>query len=651
MNRRDTLLVLRKEMLDLIRDRRSIFAMIVFPLVIHPILIFGSARLAEYGKSRMRDQALVVVAEGGGEGLRERIYSESLIEPLRARDPGEAVREGRADIGLVLPESLAADGESAPEAVLYYDASRDLSREGVDRIKTIIEEYKKDVRQERLQKLGATELADVLPVEELNVATEERMTGGKLGKLAPFLIVFLLLNGASFAAVDLFAGERERKTMETLLTSLADRSAIVAGKFFAVVISALTATVLFLSSSFLFTRIGWIGDPGLRDSWAVSPVSALVVFLVSLPLAFLVSALLVLISSHARTYREAQTLLLPFLFLTIVPAAASLAPGIRLESIVSIVPIANVAVAVRESLLGNFPLPFLALVIASNSLAAYFVLRAARGFLSGERAFLGEARHDPMRPSVSGPKVRQAMVFYAIEILVLYYIGSYVQAKSLLPGLFFTLWGLLLVPTLVFARAERLDFRRDLSFRLPTLPHALAGVLLAPGALLAATLLFRLQSRVLPVPEDLMESFDKLLGGGEGGMALILLAVAVSPAVCEEVLFRGLLLGQHRRVLSGPRAALLGGLLFGFFHLSVYRILPTALLGTAAGMLVLRTGSILPAMILHAVYNGLSVVAAKGEGYWGGVEALSEEWILVAVTAAAIGLAMLRRGWGGGRGE
>jgi len=650
MSAGDTLLVFRKEMIDLLRDRRSVLAMIVFPVLIHPILIFGSARLSSYGENRLKEETVTAVVEGGLPDLRERIVSSPGVRPLRARDPGEAVRSGRADVGVRLPEDLAITAGGEPEAVLFYDASSGLSGEARERVARIVDEWKTEVREARLDSLGAAELKRVLPVEEKNVASEERMAGGKLGKLLPILIVFLLLNGASFAAVDLFAGERERKTIETLLTSLAPRSSIVAGKFLAVAVSAVIATLLFLASSFFFTRVRWAGGEGLHDAWSVSPLSAAVVFAISLPLAFLLSAVLVLISSHARTYREAQTLLLPSLLLGVVPAAASVAPGVRLESIVAIVPIANVAVAVREALLGNYPVLFLGLVVLSNSIGAYAVLRWARAFLSSERTVYGEARREQGVLPADRPRAREATVFFAFEILVLYYLGSFVQSRDLLSGVILTLWGFLLLPTLVFARWVRLDFRRDFSLRLPSPRHLLAGVLLAPASLLAANLLFHAQSRFLPVPEEMMETFERLLDSGEGGLVFVLFAVAVSPGICEEMLFRGLLLGQYRRVLSPARAILAGGLLFGLFHLSIYRFLPTALLGIIAGWLVLRTRSIVPAMILHAVYNGIGIWAGGAGGALEG-EILSAPLVAGVVLLAAGALLLLReREWGGGDG-
>jgi ABC-type Na+ efflux pump permease subunit/membrane protease YdiL (CAAX protease family) len=646
----DVALVFRKEIIDLIRDRRSVLAILVFPVVIHPVLLFGSARLAEYGKSRLRAETITVVVEGGLPELRERILGAQRVRPLRARDPEDAVRSGRAEIGISLPASLHSDSLGAPEAVLYYDASSDHSRAAKDRVAAVVEEWRSEVRRARLDSLGAGRLADLLPVRESNAASEERMAGGKLGRLVPFLIVFLLLNGASFAAVDLFAGERERKTIETLLTSLVDRSSIVLGKFLAVVVSAVTAGLLFLGSSLAFSNFGWIGDPGLRQTWSVPPASAAVVLLLSLPLAFLVSAVLVLISSHARSYKEAQTLLLPTLLLAVVPAAASVAPGIRLESVVAIIPIANVAVAVREALIGNFPVFPLALVAASNALAAYAVLARARAYLSGERSILGGARPEAGSAPTERPRVREAMILYAVELLVLYYVGSLVQTKSLLPGLILTLWGFLLVPTILFALRFRLRFDEDLSLRRTSPARVLGGVVLAPGVLLAANLVFRVQSRFLPVPEDLMEAFEKIVEAGGGGLPWILFAVAVSPGICEELFFRGLLLGQHRRVLSPARAVLLGALLFGFFHLSVYRLLPTALVGAVAGWLVIHTGSIFPAMALHASYNALAVLASGRDGEWTRLVEGSGEGGLLALVSLAVGVWLVRRGEGSARG-
>ncbi len=638
-------IVFRKEMIDLLRDRRSILAMIVFPILINPILLFGSARLREMGECRLEETVVRVAVAGAAGRLRSRIEPMPHVEIHPADDPEEAVRSGDVDIAVRLPGDAELAGTVAPEATLFYDASREISGHGRERLRKTIEEWRRATRGDRLETIGAPHLASLLPVRETNLASDKRMTGGMLGKIAPIMLVFLLINGASFAAVDLFAGERERKTIETLLTSLADRGSVVAGKFITVVVSAAVAAALFLGSSFFFTKLGWIGDDSLRQSFAVDPPAAAIVLFLSLPLAFFLSAVLVLISSHARSYREAQTLLLPVVLLGVVPAVVSILPGIEIESIVAIAPIAGVAVAVREALAGSFAWPWFLLVAGSHLLYAVIVLRWATAFLASEKVILGDAAAPPaLLAGEERPRAREATAFFIAQILVLYYLGSWVQAKSLLPGLLITLWGFLLVPTFLFALRYRLSFRRHLSFRRPDPLHLLAGALLAPGSLLGANLLFQLQSRFLPVPENLMEGFDTLFGGGEIGIIPILLVVAVSPGICEEIFFRGLILGQHRRVLSPARAVLIGGVLFGLFHLSIYRFIPTAFLGCVAGALVVRSRSILPAMVLHILYNGLTLLAAQGEegSRWERLHGFDPLWIGLVVLTGVAGVASLR---------
>lgn len=645
------MIVFRKEMIDLLRDRRSVFAMIVFPIVIQPILLFGMARMDEYGKKKLSNQEIRVAIDGGLAELSDRILADSLVKRVEVGDMRAAVRDGDVDIALVLPERLPDPGKAAVTMVLLYDESRDLSRKASSLIATTVDNWVSEIREERLESLSLPPLSFYLPLTETNLANEESMRGANLGKIAAFLIVFLLLNGASFAAVDLFAGERERKTIETILTSLVGRGSVVAGKFATVVVAALTATLLFLISTVLLSKFGWIGSESLRKGMEVSVSSAVVVFLVSLPLAFLISAILVLISSHARSFREAQTLLLPALLLGLIPSAVSLHPGIHLESIFCIVPIANVALAVRNVLVGNTPVFFLFLVVASNALYASLILREARNFFASEEMILGSGGR-PAERKWLGDRLttRAVMVFYAFELLVLYYIGSMVQARSLIPGLMLTLWAFLLIPTLLFARAKGVSFRRTLRFRPASLSHILGALLLTPACITAAHALFGLQSLVMPAPVELSEMLSELLGDGEGGVAILLFAVALSPGICEEVLFRGLLLGQFRKSMPPAKAVILSGLLFGLFHLSIYRILPTMLLGTAAGILVVISGSILPAMALHFLYDAILVLSSRWEALHI-IDGYSWQWLGISAVCFACALALLRRRGGEARTE
>ncbi len=608
MRKVDVLTVFRKEMTDLLRDRRSVIATIVLPMLLFPILLFGSKRLEELRAGRLDEETVVVSLSGSQRGVETLIEADPFLERRDVADPEKALRRDEIQAALLLPGALPSPGGAAVVVTLYYDESDELSRLARERLNGHLETWRESLQAERLAAIEApADVRDVLDLEMTNIASEARMAGGRLGKVFPMMLVFLLLNGAAYAAVDLFSGEKERKTLETLLTSLADRRSVVLGKFLTVFVVAETSTVLFVLSNLVSTKLGLTGAEAGRTTLALSPGVALIVFVVTLPLGILMSAILSYLSSCARTYREAQTLILPFTFGAILPAALGTLPGIRIDSVVAVVPVANVSVAVREALIGHFPPLPLAVVIVSNLAYAAWVLSRAARLFDGEAVILGSSSAIPTLFRRERPLVREAMIFYSAELLALYYIGSSLQAKNLMVGLFITLYGMLLVPSLLFARYHRLPLRAAFSLRRAPALTLVAALLMAPGTLLVANGLFRLQSRFVPVPEELFSSMEGLLGSSDRSVLLTFFLVALSPAICEEILFRGLLLGRLRRAMAPWRAALAGGLLFGLFHLSIYRILPTAFMGITAGALVLLSGSIFPAMVLHGTYNGMVI--------------------------------------------
>jgi len=241
--------------------------------------------------------------------------------------------------------------------------------------------------------------------------------------------------------------------------------------------------------------------------------------------------------------------------------------------------------------------------------------------------------------------VRRLIIFSSAELLVLYYIGSLIQSKDLMVGLLVTLWALLLLPSILFVRWHRIPFRVAFSLRRPRLGALSCGVLIAPAMLLLANALFQFQSRFVPLPEELFSELEGLFGGERGGLLLALFAVAVSPGICEELLFRGLILGRLQKGMAPWRAIVLGAFLFGLVHLSIYRILPTALLGIAAGGLVYISGSIFPAMALHTCYNGLVVLSERFE-ILELLESMEMEVIGGSVLLALVGIWLLLRGGG-----
>ena len=122
------------------------------------------------------------------------------------------------------------------------------------------------------------------------------------------------------------------------------------------------------------------------------------------------------------------------------------------------------------------------------------------------------------------------------------------------------------------------------------------------------------QKFIPDMPDEMIEFTQALQAMGEtpGGFALLLFAVAISPGICEEVVFRGAILAGLRNRMNGPALCLVVGLLFGIMHISIYRILPTGIIGVMLSYVLLRTGSIYLPMIIHGVNNALAVMLMSG---------------------------------------
>jgi sodium transport system permease protein len=159
--------------------------------------------------------------------------------------------------------------------------------------------------------------------------------------------------------------------------------------------------------------------------------------------------------------------------------------------------------------------------------------------------------------------------------------------------------------------------------RPPRVAHAAGALCLAPAIALGVQRLFELQQRLLPMPSRVGEAAELVGFTADLSLPMLVLVMAVSPGICEELLFRGALLEAMRRDLR-PRAVILWqALLFGVVHASIYRFLPTAAVGAILAAVALHARSVIPAMLLHTGYNGLLVAAGLGGVAWAGSPVLA----------------------------
>ena len=248
------------------------------------------------------------------------------------------------------------------------------------------------------------------------------------------------------------------------------------------------------------------------------------------------------------------------------------------------------------------------------------------------------------------PSVAQAIGFIAAVAILFFYMGFPLQAGWGEQGLLLSEWLLLLVPAFLFVRIGGFDFRETFSFRRPGGRQVAGGLLLIAGAMPLGWFLAWVQGFVLPVPWDMLEGLEDLITAESPSRLLWLLAVlALTPAICEEAVFRGVLLAGIRGRAPTVRVAVFNGLVFGVFHISfesAFRFLPTAWLGFILAWAVLSTRSIWVGILMHFVNNGSIVLIASVPALRAWLEDGGEAppWVLLApaLLAVALGIRLLR---------
>lgn len=695
--------ILRKELLEALRDRRTLIRLILIPALLYPLFALGvskligsetaamaarPSRVAVWGRMpetfagplQKADRLDLVPWAGAPDDVRKGLEAGTL-DPPPYPDPAEeeakaeaegpnketppwtepenpvltAAREvvARREVDAVLVPwpsfNAAMEGDRQGPVSIYFDSVRPDSLAARNRVERAIIRARVEIRAEREARRGVP-AGFSTPIEMLfrNVAPQSRRIGQLLGAMMPVTLILMSLLGAFLPAIDLTAGEKERGTMQTLLCAPVRPLEIIWGKFLAVwIIAMLTALTNVISLGFTTTRV-------LPDVVHVAPGVFGLTFLLLMPVSFLVSALFLALAVFARDYKDGQNAVMPaYLPLTLLAGVAAL-PVVELNPWTAFAPVLNVALLIKALFLGEVKTPLIFSTLLSSAIyAGLSLLLAARVFareqvlLGGPdatRAVLGLERRRGGEPSAAF-----SLTVFGVIMVVFFYGSLLLEKLGIAAQVALTQYGVFFLPPVALVLAFGYSARETLALRLPPL-RAMAGALLlgCSGLVVVAALILPL----LPPPDALVKDLNRLVLLDGAPLPLVLLVMAVTPALCEEILFRGMVFSGLQRM--GPAVAIgVSSLLFGLAHGSLYRLLPTAFLGLGLGYARYCTGSIAPSMVIHALNNGIAVTFLYFQPTWsaGVVEGERVPWSLGAAGIAvyAAGLALLtasRRGRG-----
>ena len=364
--------IAKKEFLDTLRDRRTLIMMIVVPVLLFPILFTVINRLQTSVLQKEQEKALEVglINLDAHNDLVEFLEGRSGLNVRQMDDVDEItglIRQDELQVGIVIEEGFTrqmASLQSGKVRVMYSATKLTVK----DRIDRVLNEYADGKMLARIEAQGFHP-SFIQPVElvPVNVATAQEVMGKLAGGLLPYLFVLFCFMGAMYPAIDLFTGEKERKTLETILTTPVSRLEILIGKMIVIVSTGILSAVLAIVGLFVAFQVS-SGMPDMLNEVVADMLNigfVLLTLLMLLPLTVFFAGVMIPMTIYARTFKEAQSMLTPFTFLIIFPAMVGLLPGIELTAVTAIIPIVNISLTTKEILAGTIHFPYLLLTVVS----------------------------------------------------------------------------------------------------------------------------------------------------------------------------------------------------------------------------------------------------------------------------------------------
>lgn len=661
-----------KELRETLRDRRTLAVMFGIPLLLYPLLTMSLAGLSASTAQRLtRQVARVAVVQGAGaprllSQLRE---AESGIRVVEHPQPLAGLAAGELDAVLELSPRFEARALRAEDVdiTLRLDTSRAHSSYVERKVETALEQYERWIIRERLRRRGVPE--DVIRPLRRNlrdVASAEGRLGSRLATLLPMMLLITGMLGAFFPAVATTTAERELGTLEALLVTPAGRMEILLGKTLLVVLfSLLTAGLNLLSMALVLWRTFTMLGASAAREMSLDPGLLLLSYLAAVPTLVFCSAAVMVVGLFARNYREANSYSTPVMLLSLLPVLISVTDPKTTPALLA-TPLVNTTLVIRDVLSGRGSAGEFLLAFASSGLYAGLMLSAAARLFRAEslvnpaweplsvRGLRAAGRRRPRLPTVD-----EALLMFGVQMLLLFYLTPEWARLGLFPLLVLTQGVCIAGPALAFAGVFRYRWRETFSLRRTT-PAALAGAaLLGVGAMPWVQAAAELQSRFWKAdPEVARATAEMLVPALAQHPLLVALGVGLLAGVSEELAFRGPVQAALAKRLPAWAVLVGGAVIFAAAHMDAHGFGLRAVLGVTLGWLVLRGGSLYPAIVMHAVYDAAALLAgaaavrrlgeqrylelAGGAPRAAGEAIFPSEWSLAAL---ALGAVCLLLGW------
>ena len=612
--------IFKKEIIDIIRDKKTLFMGIVLPLILYPLLMIIMTQIMTISMNSIENDDINIAFEKYPSKelitLIKNYDSDCVINIVKSKNYKKDLEKGNIDAYVDIKEKNKIENYK-----IYINSSKENSSTVNSKLEDIFNTYKEKKVKDKIEQLqlNVEETLEPVVYSTIDLAKTEEVAGLLLGQILPLILIMGVLLGAIYPAIDSMAGEKERGTLETLFTLPISNLELVMGKYMAVSLCAIVTAILNVVS-ILMTLIyilstGNISGQLLSNNFNIFALSGpLFITLICICLfAMVVSAVSMCVCSLAKSFKDAQNYITPVMFLVLIPSYASMIPNLNLDRTTSIIPVVNISLLIKSVLSNNANLSLIALVFISNfAFVILSVILLSKLFNSEEilfgnnRNFLFLEKRSNIKKGTM-PSVSDGVILYALGLVLLIYVGSYIQLKLKMTGIVLTQVMIISLP-LLFAYYIKSDFKKVFSLKLPKIKHLFGAACLWFGTYLLAMVITNIIMYYFPQNQEIVEGLNNALFI-KNNLLLNLLIVAAMPAICEEIFFRGFILTSFKNNKKSYRGAIIfSGILFGLMHMDFIRVVPTSILGIAFAYAVCKTNSIAVSMFMHFLNNGFAVV-------------------------------------------
>lgn len=353
-----------KELKDTLRDRRTLIMMILIPVLVFPVIMNIFMKVSSSFEKDAAEKILKIGFVGDANtlaidnliNLPKSLGKHELIPYATKSELVKDVKKDSIQIGFFVPvNAIALENQQKPALLEIHCDASDI---GVyERAENYVEYIEGAAKRKRLAELKIDE-SKLQPIVSSyqNVASDIEMIGKLAGGFLPYIFIAFGFIGCMYPAIDLFTGEKERGTVETLLTTPVPRWKILLGKMGVVVASGLMASIFALIGLYLSIEVMNVEiDPKLMEivKSILSVGFMLSLFLLLLPLIIFFAGVMIPIAVYAKSFKEAQSIITPLNFIMILPAMIGFFPGIELNLMTACIPVVNVVLATKEMIAGT----------------------------------------------------------------------------------------------------------------------------------------------------------------------------------------------------------------------------------------------------------------------------------------------------------